>query len=407
MKMLSKSIKLRCGRCCQEYDFEFRPKCTHCGGLLDPVYEQLSGPDFTKTNPLERYFHLVPLQYPPSVSLNEGNTPCIHAVNLGRELGLDELYLKDETKNPTNTTKDRIASCVLSQLKEFGIEEFVASSTGNSSTSFAFGVQKTENMVVHLFCGAEFVTRHAYCRHPRVHLHVVDGDFVAAGNAAKKFADEHELPFEGGFFNCARREALKLAYLEAFDVLPNEPTYIVQAVSSGMGMYGAYRGICEYKALGLLKSTPKLICAQQESCAPMQRAFVDDSPFIRPQHIFNNPSGIAQAILRGDPSQAYPYIYDIVKKTGGSIIAADRASIVRAREMIGDYEGIDVCYASATALAATFDLARSGRIKKTDTVLVNLTGAERSRPDGIEAQSNYLVDISQPSSYRVSAAPSH
>jgi threonine synthase len=377
--MQQKQVSLQCVSCGQEYPLSFRLRCDTCNSLVDPVYSLESVQILDSPKPLERYFFLIPLERLSSaLYLGEGNTPCVHVRNLGERVGMHRLYLKDESPNPTRTTKDRTASCVLSQFRELGIKEFVATSTGNSSTSFAFGVQKLTDMKVHLFCGKAFLDRHAYYDHPHVRLHVVDGDFVSADVTARQFAREHGLIFEGGFSNLARREGLKLAYLEAFDQLPDEPAVIVQAVSSGMGLYGAYRGVREYQQLGRLRDTPRFVCAQQESCAPMYQAFIEDSDAIRPHHIIHNPSGIAEAILRGDPSQSYPYMYDIVKATNGCFVAASQDEIVEARTLPKETEGIDVCYASATALAAALLLHKRGWIEATEPVLVNLTGGVRS-----------------------------
>jgi threonine synthase len=354
---LQKKVHLECVKCGQKYPYGFRLRCDVCKGLVDPVYDLQEAEILDANRPLERYFHLVPLEHLSSaVDLGEGDTPCLHAQRLGQRVGMSRLYLKDETRNPTHTTKDRMASCVLSQFREVGITEFVASSTGNSSTSFAFGVRSLENIRVHLFCGRNWVHRYEYCDYPNVHLHVIDGDFVAAGEAARRFALEYDLIFEGGFFNLARREGLKLAYLEAFDQLPDEPAVVVQAVSSGMGLYGAYKGVREYQCLRRLESTPRFVCAQQDTCAPMYHAFVEGSARIQAHNIVRNPSGLAEAILRGDPSQTYPYMYHIVKVTNGCFAAASRDEIIEAHELLRETEGIDICYASATALAATLIL---------------------------------------------------
>lgn len=376
---LYKNIHLQCVDCKKEYPFAFLLRCNACQGLIDVVYDLDRATLIDSHKPLERYFYQVPLQSLASVvSLGEGNTPCIHARRLGAYLGLKQLFLKDETRNATGTTKDRMAACVLSQFQELGIHEFVASSTGNSSSSFAYGVQRLENMRLHLFCARQFLHRHAYCDHPRIQIHVIDGDFVDAGKAARQFAQEQELVYEGGFFNLARREGLKLAYLEAFDQMETEPAVIVQAVSSGMGIYGAYKGIQEYQRLGRIRNMPRIVCAQQDTCAPMCQAYINNRDFIRPTDIIHNPVGLAEAILRGDPSQSYPYLYRIVQESAGCFIAASQAQIREARQLLLHTEGLDVCYASATALASVQILVAKGWISPEETVLVNLTGGFRS-----------------------------
>jgi threonine synthase len=385
VRSLHKTVQLRCSRCGRDYPLQFRMRCETCQGLVDPVYDLETATIAPAERPFERYFDLLPFEHLASaVDLGEGNTPCRPAPALGECVGLRHLYLKDETQNPTRTTKDRMASCVLTFFRELGVREFVASSTGNSSTALAYGVQQVPEMQAHLFCGQAFAARNAYCDHPRVHLHVVQGDAVQAEAAARQFAQTQGLLFEGGFFNVARREGLKLAYLEAFDQLaPDEPDVVVQAVSSGLGLYGGYRGMREYQKLGRLHKTPRFVCAQQATCAPMVHAWTEGSPTTQPHHIIPNPSGLAEAILRGDPTQTYPVMYGLVRDTLGCFVDVSQAEMQEARQLLHDMEGIDGCYASATALAAAIALRQRGWIEPDELVMVNLTGGNRHMPAGV------------------------
>ncbi|MEU2679578.1 pyridoxal-phosphate dependent enzyme [Streptomyces sp. NPDC007107] len=377
-----KDVRAVCVRCGRGRPYAVvEPRCD-CGGLLDPEYD-LSRAVIRddEAAPGARYFDLLPLQRPESVlHIGDGNTPCVHARTLGARLGLDRLYLKDETRNATRTTKDRMAACVLAVFQERGVEEFVASSTGNSSSSFAWGLPYTRGMKVQLFAGRDFVDRHQYTDHPRVELHVIDDDFVGAAKAGRAYADEHGLLFEGGFFNSARREGLKLAYLEAYDQMPQDPAVVVQAISSGMGVYGAHKGAREYMAMGRLRSMPRFVCVQQSSCAPMWNAHQEGSDHIRPHHVLHRPQGLAKAILRGDPTNTYPFMRAITTGTGGGFAAVSDIEMTESRHWLAQDEGIDVCFAGAAALAGAAQLARSGAIRREEPVLVNLTGGERIGP---------------------------
>ena len=165
-------------------------------------------------------------------------------------------------------------------------------------------------------------------------------------------------------------------------IAPEEPDVVVQAVSSGMGLYGGYRGMREYQRLGRLQKTPRFVCAQQETCAPMVHAWSEGSPTIQPQHIVHNPSGLAEAILRGDPTQTYPYMYGLVRDTQGCFVAVSQAESQTARRLLHDMEGIDGCYSSATALASAIALRKRGWIDEDELVMVNLTGGNRNMPRG-------------------------
>jgi threonine synthase len=109
----------------------------------------------------------------------------------------------------------------------------------------------------------------------------------------------------------------------------------------------------------------------------MVRAFAEGSPTIRPAHRVAKPAGIAEAILRGDPSRAYPHIRRIVLESGGGFMAAGEAEIRAARRQVEELEGISPCFSAATALAGLARLANTGEIARDAVVVVNLTGRDR------------------------------
>jgi threonine synthase len=387
-----KRVIMRCVRCGHDVEHEHVTACHRCGGTVDPVYDLRTARIGDEEDSLLRYFDILPLESRDAARGGFAPTPLLHARDLGHRYGLEQLFLKDETGHPTCTTKDRMAACTLSRFSELGINEFVASSTGNSSTSFAYWVSQYGggSMRAHLFSGADWARRHQHCDHDGVSLHVIDGTFVGAGAAAKQFAFDHAITWEGGFFNPARREGLKLAYLEAFDQLPREPSVVIQAISSGMGLYGCWRGINEYQQLGRLAATPRLVCVQQESCAPMVRCFEHGSREMLPRFIVPNPSGIAEAILRGDPSGSYPYMYSIVTESGGAFVSVSSDEIEVAQLAMEEDEGVRACPASSAAVAAAQKLRHRGWIDPDDVVVVNVAGG--IRPEALAGANAVTAD---------------
>jgi threonine synthase len=369
-----------CQSCGAEYGRGFHPVCS-CGGLVDMQYDlpqvRLRG----DANPLVRFFDLLPLRHEESICwLGEGNTPTRHAQALGRKLGLTRLYLKDETGNPTRTTKDRMASVVLSFFRENGVSEFACSSTGNSSTSLALGVARFSGFRLHVFVGRDFLHRMNFDSSERVKVYWVrDATFAEAHECAKTFArSQPGVTSERGFFNPARREGLKLAFLEAALAMPAAPHWYVQAASSGMGVYGTWRGAQQLFRMGRIARLPRLCCVQQDTCNPMVRSWRAGSPVTRPQDVLHEPTGIAEAILRGNPTATYPHLEPVVRASGGTFLEVGEAQIREAQELLHDYEGIEACPASATTIAGIRLLEQRGELHRDDVVLANITGGLRS-----------------------------
>jgi threonine synthase len=341
-------------------------------------------------NPYERFRDLLPVEDGATMLPGSARyTPCVHARRLGARLGLPWLYLKDETVLPTGTTKDRMAAVALPFLWECGVRAFCASSTGNSSTAYARALDGYPDLQMVLFTAEDFRGRVSHAG-GRVTSFVLRGaSFVDAFDCAAAFARRRGLTSERGFFNPGRREGLKTAFLEAVEQVPRPIDWYVQAVSSAMGVYGVYKAARELRGLGRIDRLPRLLCVQQQSCAPMARAFHDGSDHIRPEDVVRRPSGIAQAILRGDPTRVYPYVRQIVLESHGTFVAVSEAEIREARNMVEDLEGISPCFSASAALAGLARLVRHGAFPTADTVLVNLTGSDRS-PAAVEAPAHWL-----------------
>lgn len=343
-------------------------------------------------NSLVRFQDLLPVADPsPFAAQPMPPTPCVHARQLGAHLGLPWLFLQDETRLPTGTTKYRMAVVSLAYLRECGVRAFCTSSTGNSSTAYAQAMAHYPDLRMFLFTAGDFQGRVDYGVSGRVTPFVLRGaSFVDAFDCAGAFAARHGLVSERGFFNPGRREGLKLAFLEAAEQVPQPIDWYVQAVSSAMGVYGAYKGAKELLGLGRIARVPSLLCVQQQSCAPMVTAFAAGSPVIRPEDIVPRPAGIAQAILRGDPTRVYPYVRAMVLESGGTFVAVSEAEIREAWRMVEELEGISICFSASAAVAGLIRQARSGRIPPQETVLINLTGSERP-PTEQASRGHWLV----------------
>jgi threonine synthase len=380
MSPASSKFEVRCLRCNAVYPEGFVARCPACQGAVDVFYHQTPRIREAEANPLRRYFEFLPL-------LDEEGarwfgapepTPCFHARTLGDAVGHPRLWLKDETKCPTRTTKDRMASLVLSYFREIGLFEFVTSSTGNSSTSLAVGAIAMPEFTLHLYCGEAFLYAMNWPDAPNVKLYVLKGaTFVEAFDFSREHGSASGRIMERGFFNPARREGLKTAFMEAAEQVPAPIDWYFQATSSGMGVFGTYKGAKELLAAGVISRLPRLCCVQQESCSPQATAWEEGSPVIQPHHIVAQPFGPARAILRGNPSQVYPYMREILTEAKGTFAKVSAAAIEEARELVRTTEGLEICHASACTVAGLRQLLARGVVSRDETVLLNLTGADR------------------------------
>ncbi|PHS70441.1 MAG: pyridoxal-5'-phosphate-dependent protein subunit beta [Cycloclasticus sp.] len=375
---MKEKFKVICAACRHVQSKRYSPQCEKCGGLTEAEFDLSKVVLKDSDNPYERYFDLIPVLDKELLPKKEKMTPLIHAQSLGEKIGLSNLYLKNETANPTGTTKYKMAAISLPYLFESGVKHFCTSSTGNSSTAYATLLPMIPDLEMSLFTGSEFRERVNYESNSKLtHYILHDASFAEAFVVAAAFADKKGHTAERGFFNLGRREGLKLAWLESVEQIGKPIHWYVQAVSSAMGVYGTYKASKELKTLGVSSITPKLLCAQQASCQPMVQAWEEGAATIEQRHIVEHPKGIAKAILRGDPTKVYPYMKAIVDESGGAFSSVVEDEIKDAQKLVLEHEGVEICFSAATAVASVIKLARNGRIGSEETILVNLTGSDR------------------------------
>jgi threonine synthase len=361
-----------CGWTCEP---AFLLRCPRCGGALEPILSTVDPVVRDEDDPGRAYLDFLPIDAAERLAAGiMRRTVCRAVPRLGSAIGVPRLWVKDESGQPTGTTKDRMAALVVAVFDQFGIREFVASSTGNSATALARAVRRSGSMRAHFFCGRRFVDAHRFDPDSTVCLTVVDGDYAAASVRAQRFAAEQGICWEGGFFNWARREGLKLGFLEALDEMPCRPDLIVQAVSSGLGIVAAAKGMREYLAAGRIDGLPRFLLAQQDTCAPMVSAWQAGRAEMSADDIVVDPSGLASAILLGDARSSYPYVARIVGDHGGNIVAVSQGDLIECRRLLAELEDLAVCYSSAATVAAVRQEAAAGRIGADEVVLLHLTG---------------------------------
>lgn len=374
---MAERFDLKCADCGTIQKEKFAVGCSACGGLIEAIYDLGAVRLRDSDDPQQRYYDILPV-HDESRLVPGIRTRVVHAKTLGKRIGLNRLYLKDETENPTGTTKDRMAAVALPFLHEGGVRHFTASSTGNSSTAYAQSIGHLPDMKMELFTAEDFKDRVHYEPTDQVRHHILkEASFVDAGDLAISYGHDTGLTPERGFFNLGRREGLKLPWLEAVEQVSRSIDWYVQAVSSAMGVHGVYKAAKEAVGIGIADKVPALLCAQQTSCMPMVQAWNEGSEKILPHHIVQRPHGIAEAILRGNPSRVYPIIRAITVESGGTMVAVNDDEIRAAQALVLEDEGIAICPSAGTAVAALLKLARTDDSLADQKILINLTGSNR------------------------------
>jgi threonine synthase len=337
---------------------------------------------------LWRYKELLPIHNPnPTLRLGEGGTPLIQAANLGMMLGLPNLFIKDERQGPTSSFKDRQAAVTIAALKEGGVTEMVAASTGNVAISLsAYAARagiKLWAFVTSLVPGVKMREIALYGSQ----VVKITGSYDQAKQVAAEFARQRGLYQDMGARTVTAVEAMKTIAFEIAEQLTMQlghlpdsdptapkwrtPDWYIQAISGGMGPLGVYKGFRELQQLGIIDRIPAIAPIQADGCAPMVESWKKGLEKAEP---VLSPKTRIETLATGDPGRTYVMLRKQVNETHGVFESVSDEDAFRAMHVLAKMEGISAEPAAAVAFAGLFKLVRAGIIKPTDTVVVNCTG---------------------------------
>jgi threonine synthase len=376
----------------------FMPRSMHCPQCNSQWREaEYDMAEVAKTFPSEltsrpfdlwRYQELLPIHNPnPTLRLGEGGTPLIQAANLGMMLGLPNLFIKDERQGPTSSFKDRQAAVTIAALKEGGVTEMVAASTGNVAISLsAYAARagiKLWAFVTSLVPGVKMREIALYGSQ----VVKITGSYDQAKQVAAEFARQRGLYQDMGARTVTAVEAMKTIAFEIAEQLTTHqgpppgtnhsgpkwrtPDWYIQAVSGGMGPLGVYKGFRELQTLGIIDRIPAIAPIQADGCAPMVESWKKGLEIAEP---VLSPKTRIETLATGDPGRTYVMLRRQVNDTHGVFESVSDEDAFRAMHVLAKMEGISAEPAAAVAFAGLFKLVRAGIIKPTDTVVVNCTG---------------------------------
>lgn len=364
-----------------EYD------CPKCGDLLDVAYdaEELKGlvsKELLEERPISvwRYREFLPVRDRSKiVALGEGGTTLHACENLGKLLGVKKLFVKNEGENPTGSFKDRGMTVAVSRALEEGAKAVACASTGNTSASLAaYAAKAGIQSIVLIPEGKVALGKFVQAIIHGAKIVQISGNFDDALMAVRGLVKAHPEICLLNSINPFRIEGQKTLAMEISSQLGYEPPdAVVLPVGNAGNISAAWKGFLEFKEVGLIQRTPRMIGIQAEGAAPLAKAFKEGKNEIS---TVKNPETIATAIKIGAPASWKKALKAVEESRGLMETVADK-EIIEAQKLIARREGIFVEPASAASIAGLRKLVDAGLVDKDEEVVCVTTGHGLKDPD--------------------------
>lgn len=388
--MPSKIQGLVCKECGRLFEATAIHVCDTCFGPLEVRYNyeviaQHLTREKIKSGPptLWRYWDLLPVESQNLVSIHEGQTPFFRAKNLGRALGLKNLYIKNDAVNPTYSFKDRVVSVALTRARELGFDTVACASTGNLAGAVAaYGALGKFRTFVFIPADLEEGKIVGAGVYDPV-LVGVRGNYDQVNRLCAEIADQHKWAFVNVNLRPYYAEGSKtLGYEVAEQLGWRAPDHCVVPVASGSLLTKIHKGLKEFEKLGLIAEHPtRMSVAQADGCSPVVQALRRGTLDVVPVQ----PKTVAKSLAIGNPADGY-YAAKIVKETNGGFDSASDTEIVEGLKLLAKTEGIFTETAGGVTVAVLKKLAARGTIAPDETVVAFITGNGFKTLEAVEGQ---------------------
>ncbi len=385
---MSKVVALKCRECGAEYDPSLQNTCYECFGPLEVVYDwDIISSRISKEsiengpNSMWRYVDLLPVDGGKIIDLGAGFNRLHKLENLGKELGIKNLYALDDSVNPTNSFKDRVTSVAVSKAIEFNVRAVGCASTGNLAASVSAHAAKAElpayifvpegiekgKIVQSLVYGANIIE--------------VEGTYDDANRLATEIADTHP---DWAFVNINVRpyytEGSKTLAFEVAEQLGwQTPDHVVVPMASGALLCAIHRGFRELERVGLIDNSELKISGMQPAgCNPIVRAVKENREVIP----IRKPQTIAHSLAIGNPADGY-YAKKVINGTGGYAEDPTDEEIISAIKLLAETEGIFTEPAGGVTLGGFIRLVNRGMVDTDEVVVLYLTGNGLKTQDAV------------------------
>jgi threonine synthase len=378
---------LECSECRQTTSaHELHNLCVKCGAPLwvrynlDRARRELDRDRFaSRPASLWRWAQLLPIDdLAQRIDLGEGGTPLLRIDRLAAQLGLSEMWLKDEGRNPTGSFKARGMAVAVTRAKALGVKEFVVPTAGNAGGA-ASAYAARAGMSIHVYMPKDAPPANINeCRAVGADVHLIDGLINDAGRIAAAEAQER------GWFDLAtlkepyRVEGKKtMGYEIAQDLQWEVPDVIIYPAGGGTGLIGIWKAFEEMEALGWIGSQrPRMVAVQADGCQPIVAAFAHDQ---LASELHQNAHTIA-AGLRVPKPLGDRMMLRAIRASGGTAIAVSDEAIVKMTGTALRVEGVSLAYEGAATLVAARELRDQGWLESHEKIVCLNTGAGWKNP---------------------------
>ena len=396
---------LHCRECGREYPIEPNYVCDFCFGPLEVTYDydaigKAISRESIHDGPLTmwRYDALLPVGREVAIDIGTGMTPLLKADNLGKELGLNNLWIKNDAVNPTYSFKDRVVSVATTKALEFGFDTLTCASTGNLAGAVAaHGAKAGMRTLVFIPADLEYgKVIGASVYGPTVIT--IDGSYDDINRLCSELADNHKWAFVNINMRPYYSEGSKtLGYEVAEQLGWKAPDHAIIPLASGSLFTKIWKGFNEFAKLRLIDDVQTTMHGiQAVGCSPIVKAYEAGEMHARPEV----PDTIAKSLGIGNPADAY-YALKILKETNGSAHAVPEEDVAEGMLLLAQTEGIFAETAAGVVVSGLKQMTAEGLIRPDDSVVAYITGnglktqeavASSVRPIQIEANMESFED---------------
>jgi threonine synthase len=361
------------------YDYQAIARATSRGRIA-------AGPDT-----MWRYADFLPVDAAARIDLHAGFTPLVRSHNLAEALGLRELYIKNDTVNPTWSFKDRVVAVASSKAREMGFTTLACASTGNLANSVSAHAARA-GLDAYVFIPADLeqgkVLGSAIYNPTLV---AVDGNYDEVNRLCAELGDRYPWAFVNINVRPYYSEGSRTLGFETAEQLGwRAPDHCVAPIASGSLFTKIYKGFKEFEKVGLIdRVQTRMSGAQADGCSPVATAFREGSMNFRPV----KPKTIAKSLAIGNPADGY-YALKQFAETDGACASVSDEEVIAGMRLLAESEGIFAETAGGVVIAALKKLVESGAIRRDELTVAYITGAGLKTQEAVTEHVTQAIHVS-------------